>query len=81
MFIQIVDCEWDSWQVGECTKECGGGKRTNTRPIKTGAEHGGRNCSGHSQITEDCNIQECPGITNIPISINYMPYIEHYMKI
>ena len=50
------------WKVGECSKDCGGGIRTNSRLVKTEAANGGENCSGVSEIIEDCNIDKCPGI-------------------
>ena len=56
-----VDCEWEDWQIGGCSKTCGGGTRTNTRGVKITAAHGGDECSGSSNITESCNIMECPG--------------------
>ena len=56
-----VDCEWDVWQVGTCDKLCGSGLRTNTRIKKTEAKNGGEECSGSSNITEACNVHECPG--------------------
>ena len=46
--------------MGECTKTCGGGIRTNTRDQKD-AEHGGDECQGVSSVTESCNVEECPG--------------------
>ena len=58
----VVDCEWDDWQLGKCSKTCGGGSRTNTRTPKVDAAHGGEECNGASNITESCNTQECPGI-------------------
>ena len=62
LFENIVDCEWDDWQTGECDEQCGGGMRTNTRAPKVDAQHGGEECTGSSSITESCNEQECPGI-------------------
>ena len=59
-FQSSVNCEWDNWVVGECSKICGGGERTNTRDKKTREAHGGLECSGSATITEQCNIQECP---------------------
>ena len=56
-----VDCEWDVWNMGECDKSCGGGFRTNTRVPKVDEQHGGEKCTGASNVTESCNIQECPG--------------------
>jgi hypothetical protein len=57
----IVDCEWDEWQVEECDKTCGGGLFTKTRVPKVDEQHGGEACTGHSSVTESCNVQECPG--------------------
>ena len=57
----LVDCEWDDWQIGECSKECAGGVRTNTRAKKVEADHGGEECQGVSSKTESCNVHECPG--------------------
>jgi hypothetical protein len=58
---QSVHCQWDEWKVGECSKTCGGGLKTNTRQPSVTANHGGQECSGSSKVTESCNIQECPG--------------------
>jgi len=55
-----VDCEWNDWQIGVCSEECGGGLRTNTRTPKVEADHGGEECQGSSSITESCNVHECP---------------------
>ena len=46
--------------MGECSEECGGGTRTNTREKQTVEEHGGQ-CAGSSTVTESCNVHECPG--------------------
>ena len=56
-----VDCEWEEWKEGECSNECGGGLRTNTRVVKQKAENGGMECSGYSNVTELCNTEHCPG--------------------
>ena len=61
IIISIVNCEWGPWVFGECSKDCGGGKRNDTRIQKVKSAHGGLECSGLSLIEEDCNIQECPG--------------------
>ena len=53
------DCEWNDWEIGDCSKECGGGIRTNTRTKKWEATLGGT-CSEESQMEESCNTQECP---------------------
>ena len=51
----------DEWQIGECSLTCGGGTRTNTRKEKVSANHGGDECHGLTNITESCNVDECPG--------------------
>ena len=52
--------EWSRY--GECSEECGGGKKESTRtctnPIPA---HGGRGCVGELIRTEECNTHECPG--------------------
>ena len=57
----LVNCEWSEWILGDCSKECGGGARINKRVHKSEASHGGDECSGDSNSTQPCNIQECPG--------------------
>ena len=56
-----LNCEWDDWQIGECSKTCGGGSRTNSREKKVEEVNGGKECAGSSTFTESCNIQECSG--------------------
>ena len=56
-----VDCEWDEWKIGECSKTCGGGTQTNTRIKKIMEKHGGKKCSGSSSKEIKCNVQECSG--------------------
>ena len=55
-----VNCEWNNWEKGTCSKTCGGGTQTNTRTIKVEASEGGTECTGESSETLDCNTQECP---------------------
>ena len=62
MYFTLVDCEWDNWETGTCSKTCGGGVRITTRQIKIKAAHGGKECSGASNFTEECNVVECPGM-------------------
>ena len=57
----IVDCEWNDWINGTCTKSCGRGTRTNTRTKKVPAAYGGEQCDGVAAIEESCNVQKCPG--------------------
>merc|ERR1719160_905936 len=53
------DCEEGDWQIGECSEECGGGERTNTREIISPARAGGAEC-GVLLEKESCNMQPCP---------------------
>ena len=47
--------------LGECSKTCGGGERTNLRDKKIRDRNGGT-CSGTPTDTETCNVDFCPGI-------------------
>ena len=59
--ITPVDCQWDLWQTGDCSKSCGGGTRTNIRSKIVEEENGGV-CIGNATITESCNEDVfCPG--------------------
>ena len=56
-----VDCQWDDWKEGQCSKSCGGGTQIDTRLKKIKAAYGGEECAGPSNITKECNTQNCPG--------------------
>ena len=56
----MKDCEWSEWQLGECSKSCDGGIRTNTR-TKTIEEVNGGVCKGGEITEETCNTESCPG--------------------
>ena len=56
-----MDCEWDVWIIGECSKTCGVGERTNTRDKRVKAAHGGKECPGFPTVTDICNTNQCPG--------------------
>ena len=60
LYLEPINCEWNDWELGECSKSCAGGKRTNTRILKWEAKDGG-SCEGNSTVQEPCNTQECPG--------------------
>ena len=62
-----VDCVWDEWVVGDCSKSCGGGLLTKTRAPLVDAAHGGVNCTGDPVVSESCNVDECPGKFNISL--------------
>ena len=57
-----VHCEWDDWEIGECSKECDAGTRIDTRSPKVMAANGGLECSGLSNVTKICNTHKCPGM-------------------
>ena len=58
----IVNCEWAEWEIGICSKTCGGGERTKIRDISVEAAHGGEECPESSSMIEPCNAKACPGI-------------------
>ena len=45
-----VDCEWDEWIIGECSKTCGGGMRNNYRDKKVEEMFGGV-CDGFASVS------------------------------
>jgi len=50
---------WSSWTV--CDKGCDGGKRKRHRFCNNPfPQHGGADCPGVRQQTEDCNTEDCP---------------------
>jgi len=72
-----VNCEWGPWTEGECSKTCGGGKRTDTR-VKTRQEttkivgnywrraRDAGNCPGESSLAnQECNDEDCPTTTTL----------------
>ena len=56
-----IDCQWDDWRIGECSKTCGGGQRLNIRNRKIEAANGGKDCLGRSTETVGCYEGDCPG--------------------
>ena len=60
-FFDIVDCEWNFWVIGKCTKSCGGGIRERSRTRRVKEANGGRQCYGPSFVKELCNVQPCSG--------------------
>ena len=56
-----IDCQWDEWVYGECSKICGNGTRTNTR-VKLIDEENGGTCDGNLTEIEECNTNSCPGL-------------------
>ena len=60
-FKPAINCEWGQWIIGNCSKTCGNGTKTNKRTKIVKEEHGGT-CTGEHTESEECNTQECPGI-------------------
>ena len=56
-----IHCMWNDWVLGECSKQCGTGARTNTRTKKVVEKDGGT-CTGQPTEEEECKIKECPGM-------------------
>ena len=52
---------WTEWEVGICSKTCGGGERSKIRDVKIEAAYGGKECQDSSSMTETCNTNDCPG--------------------
>ena len=64
-----ISCEWNEWTSGVCSKECGGGIRTQFR-TKNVEEANGGTCEGESTLRESCNTHNCPSkLQNPSISI------------
>ena len=59
--IILENCQWGTWNIGDCSKSCGGGRRAKYRRKVEHEAHGGT-CYGPWDIEEDCNTQKCPGI-------------------
>jgi hypothetical protein len=55
-----VDCVWANWSpFGYCSVTCGSGERKRKRDVVTGADHGGAECEGESEESEECG-DPCP---------------------
>ena len=50
-----VDCVWTEFDFKDCSNPCGPGTWVGRRSILTPAKYGGQNCSGPSEVTDDCN--------------------------
>ena len=59
---KVQECVWDEWQLGDCSKSCGGGMRIDTRKLKSKAVNGGYcNMNGDRRMVK-CSTHSCPGI-------------------
>ena len=55
--------DWSEWNP--CSDTCGGGVRTRDRSCDSPTPaHGGNLCGGPANQTEECNMQECPGMSS-----------------
>ena len=93
MSLDAVDCVWNEFEEwSACTKDCGGGKRSRSRTIKTEASNGGRKCTGVTSEQESCNTHGCKGkhctffhIANYTlvqtIEANANNYILHFLAV
>ena len=53
------NCKWNEWILGDCSKSCGTGTRTNTRTVAQVENYGG-SCTDDSTMIQECNTQDCP---------------------
>ena len=58
-----VDCLWTDFQYTECSNPCGGGTSVGTRSILRRANYGGKECTGPSEVTSQCNSDPEGGMT------------------
>ena len=58
-----VDGGWSDYgEWSECSASCGGGTQVKIRTCtKPAPAHGGADCVGKSQKTQECNTHACPG--------------------
>ncbi|RUS87810.1 hypothetical protein EGW08_004409 [Elysia chlorotica] len=52
-----VYLDWSPWS--DCSVSCGGGHQWRNRTCQP-PEHGGQDCAGPDNVTQDCNTQPCP---------------------
>merc|ERR1719409_1421441 len=56
-----IDCllsTWDDWSA--CSAACGDGTKTRSRTHTVEAQHGGKECEGALDASEECKEKECP---------------------
>ena len=60
-----VDCKWEWEPFGQCSRTCGGGKRSRFPIITQHSQDGGRPCPPNvlNRVPEtvECNADPCPG--------------------
>jgi hypothetical protein len=61
---QAIDCQWSAWDIGSCSRTCGGGEREKTRTKRVEEMFGGV-CNGDSAEFEPCNNNRCPGFFGV----------------
>eukprot|EP00929_Paragymnodinium_shiwhaense_P087746 TRINITY_DN4788_c0_g2_i1.p1 TRINITY_DN4788_c0_g2~~TRINITY_DN4788_c0_g2_i1.p1 ORF type:complete len:1519 (-),score=327.65 TRINITY_DN4788_c0_g2_i1:305-4861(-) len=55
----VQNCELSLWEVGKCSRTCGGGQQEKRRHIVKNAMGGGKACSGDLVTSVPCNTQPC----------------------
>ena len=53
-----VNCEWNEWKIGQCSKSCDGGLRNKTRTIMKKESNKGK-CEGNATAQETCSLNNC----------------------
>lgn len=59
----LVDGGFTDWSnYGACSASCGGGTQKSTRSCTNPAPaHGGKECEGETERTQECGKDPCPG--------------------
>lgn len=73
-YFSTVPGNWSSWgDWSPCSKTCGNGTVTRTRSCDNPAPaHGGTDCVGEANMTQDCFVQLCPGRLDWTRSLQYL---------
>ena len=62
---------WTEWTG--CTVTCNGGNQTRTRACDNPAPaHGGADCTGEKEETQECSTNKCPGKLSLKMNRCYM---------
>ena len=74
-----VDGGWsddDEWS--KCTKRCGTGTQNRTRTCTNPEpQHGGANCTGDAEESQQCNTDPCPSkTTSFNQTFKHLNYLE-----